>query len=481
MERMFLFDVPDKMIMDPVHGAIHLFNEEVKVIDHPLFQRLKYILQNDVVFMVFPGCSHNRFSHSLGTMHIAGRYFRKLTIEYLKKSSITELSSLQSKAIRYVYKCIRLAALLHDTGHSPFSHQFETVEAIQELYKDENFVHSIFSAINTEAIFGKMPQVIKHEHFSVRSAYHILDSIENDEIATEDVLYFMEGTQISPSDNLNLYGDTLIGIFLGKDWQNFVDAKTITAERAIKDFYTLLKNIISGELDADKMDYILRDSYFSGCNYGKYNIDHLINNLRVGYDFIRNEKQIINIKLSIAITEKGLGALEDFIYARFQLYHEVYNHKSVSGFRKLLSLSIKEVVERDGEIIKKYLSSIDYFQFFTDCFFWEKFREESQRNEKSFCNRILARKKLSYIKKIENSKDEEVRFACQKMNAKSDNGEVVYWKSSIKFSSINSFYNDIIVLTKDLTGKMQLQKISDVTDFFEKFNREEIYHLFKID
>lgn len=480
MEKIFLFDVPDKMIMDPVHGAIHLFDHEMSVVDHPLFQRLKYILQNDVVFMVFPGCGHNRFSHSIGTMHIAGRYFRKLTIEYLKKSKINELEDDQAEAIVYIYRCTRLAALLHDTGHSPFSHQFETVPKIQELYNEDGFIANLFANLNMEEIFGQTPSKIKHEFFSVRSSLEILHSVQDLPVDTVDVLYFMEGTKIKLSKKLSESGKAFISIFFKKDWENHLDTRFISVETAIKDLFDLLKNIISGELDADKMDYILRDSYYSGCNYGKYNLDHLINNLRVGYEIIWDNLKLKNLQLSIAINEKGLGALEDFIYARFQLYQELYNHKSVSGFRKLLTLAIEEVITEKEEEIKQSLSTNEQFAHFTDTFFWESFRSISKSNPSSISKKIVFRHKPNYITKLEKKNLQEVKFECQKIGSEKGK-EVVYWQSNIKFSSINEFYDDIKILAKDHNGNVSLKKITDVTDFFEKFKREEIYHLFTLE
>jgi HD superfamily phosphohydrolase len=246
-----------------------------------------------------------------------------------------------------------------------------------------------------------------------------------------------------------------------------------------------LKTFISGELDADKMDYILRDSYFSGCRYGVYNKDHLLNSLRIGYEPFMEKtndtKQIFDVQFSLAVLEKGVGALEDFIYARYQLYLELYNHKTVSGFRKLLTLSLEEVlsIEDNKNEVKCMLSNLDSFANFTDTFFWEKFREYAKNNCRSACYMLVNRVTLPYIGKRTNEVENDIKLLCQRLS-KTKNKKIDYWKSKIKFSDIDEAFNYIKVLVKQEDGTRKLKKIPRVTDFFAKFDRKDIYHLFEI-
>ena len=92
---------------------------------------------------------------------------------------------------------------------------------------------------------------------------------------------------------------------------------SITNDEVAIIFQHFFKTLISGELDVDKMDYLLRDSFHSGCKYGIYNLDHLLSTIRFGA--LKNPPW-----LGLAITEKGVGALEDFVYSRFQLYQHLY-------------------------------------------------------------------------------------------------------------------------------------------------------------
>lgn len=132
-----LFGIPDQLVMDPVHGGIPFFPHEELVVNHPLFQRLRWIVQNDITSIVFPGATHTRFQHSLGAMHIAGRLWKSMVRGYLADPKITRSSRItqeQGDSIRYFYFCIRLAALLHDTGHFPFSHQLEASSGIKKIF-----------------------------------------------------------------------------------------------------------------------------------------------------------------------------------------------------------------------------------------------------------------------------------------------------------------------------------------------------------
>ena len=117
--------------MDPVHGGIPLQKHEVAIVDHPLFQRLRFICQNDILSLVFPGATHSRFLHSVGAMHVAGRMFMALVENCLKQgNSNSGIATETLEAISYMHRLVRIACLLHDSGHSSFSHQFSRTPVI---------------------------------------------------------------------------------------------------------------------------------------------------------------------------------------------------------------------------------------------------------------------------------------------------------------------------------------------------------------
>lgn len=469
--------ISGKIIMDPVHGGIRFFEHEKAVINHPLFQRLRWIVQNDITSLVFPGASHTRFQHSLGAMHIAGRVWESIVGSYLIEAkklsgSITEA---QSGAIKYFGYCLRLAALLHDVGHFPFSHQIENSKKFKQLLGTKNIVEQFLAGLPFNLFLGGNPKHLAHEHFSVWCAYEILNTTKTETVDLHDVLCLMETTDIEPSKRFQ-DASALVLELLVIDRSELGTRSNAEMADVFKRFF---QTIISGELDVDKMDYLLRDSFFSGCKYGVYNLDHLLSTIRIGFNFTKQEKWV-----GLAVTEKGIAALEDFVYSRFQLYQELYSHKTVVGFKWLLGKALDEVLDEKQaySYAKDSLVDRNLFSYFTDTFLWEGLRAIASRQPKSASAQVLLRKQLSYISTKEGladyRKEEEVRHL-----EKTGLGKVVYFQSPIKFSKISDpqgRYAKIRVLKKSRDRKRRyLVGINESTDFFEKFHDLSITHFYQ--
>ena len=190
-------------IIDPIHDFVRARGAEIKVIDNPIFQRLRRIRQLSGAHLVYPGAQHTRFEHSLGVMHIAG-----LAAQALKEKGLINNDDIDN---------LRLAGLLHDIGHGPFSHLFE--EVLQRKKK------------------------ISHEDISK-------DLILRTEI----------GDLISKSGFNKKFITNLA----------FGDSK-----------YQFMNEIISGALSADMMDYLLRDGYFTGAEHAKIDHKRITQSLDV--------------------------------------------------------------------------------------------------------------------------------------------------------------------------------------------------------
>ncbi|MDE1829638.1 MAG: HD domain-containing protein [Thaumarchaeota archaeon] len=190
-------------IVDPIHGFINVYVNEVGIIDSPIFQRLRRIRQLAGAHLVYPGAQHSRFEHSLGTMHVAGQ----------ASSILAEKGHLDSDKI----ESLRLAALLHDIGHGPFSHLFE--EVLQKKRK------------------------ISHEKIG-----------ENIILKTE------------------------IGDIVSKGGfdKTFISKLAFGHSK-----YQFMNEVISGGLSADMMDYLLRDGYFTGAEHARIDFKRIINSLDV--------------------------------------------------------------------------------------------------------------------------------------------------------------------------------------------------------
>ncbi|KAF6243079.1 phosphohydrolase [Nitrosopumilus sp. b1] len=190
-------------IIDPIHDFIRINNTELQIIDNPIFQRLRRIRQLSGAHLTYPGAQHTRFEHSLGVLHIAGKAGIALS-----EKNILKQSDIQN---------LRLAALLHDIGHGPFSHLFE------EVMKEKS-------------------------------------KITHEEIGREIILKTSIGDTLSKS---------------GFD-KNFL-AQLAFGDSKLQ----FMNEIISGALSADMMDYLLRDGYFTGAEHAKIDHNRITQSLDV--------------------------------------------------------------------------------------------------------------------------------------------------------------------------------------------------------
>ena len=264
-------------IRDPVHGYIKVTEEERTIIDSLFLQRLRRIHQLAGAYMVYPGGVHTRFEHVLGTMHVAG----------LIAESIANKVGLHREQIQE----IRIAALLHDVGHGPYSHLFE------------------------EVLTEKTG--LTHEDISQRV---VLES---------DIKDILEKNGISSKKMSQLC--------VGK----------------LKN-HPFMNEIISGGLSADIMDYLLRDSYFTGVEYGKVDIHRVIDSLDVLDDHL-------------VLDQAALYAFEALLIARYEMFKAVYFHRTVRAAELMLAHSMaladEELRLTDISRIGRYLKLTDEVVF----------------------------------------------------------------------------------------------------------------------
>lgn len=257
----------NKIINDPVLGFISLpFASLYDIIQHRYVQRLTRIRQLGLSFFVYPGNTHTRFIHSLGAMHLTDEAIRCLKDKGIEISDEEHEATLQ-------------AILLHDIGHSPFSHALENV-----IIKD-----------------------IEHEEITIRMMRRM-----NEE----------------------------------------TNGKLELALKIFNNEYrrTFLHQLISSQLDMDRLDYLVRDSFFSGVREGSIGGERIIKMLNV-----KNDR--------IVIDEKGLYSAENFLIARRLMYWQVYLHKTTVATEKML----RQIIERAGGLCtsgKEKLNAASAFKFF---------------------------------------------------------------------------------------------------------------------
>lgn len=254
-----------KIFNDPIYGFIPIHNALIfDIIEHPYFQRLRRITQMGLSYLVYPGVNHTRFEHAIGCMHLMQK-----TIDVLKFKGV-KISKKESEALR-------IAILLHDIGHGPFSHTLE---------------HSLVS--------------VHHEAISLK---------------------FMEALNKEFNGKLSL----AIEIFKGEYERPFFN------------------QLIASQLDIDRLDYLKRDSFYSGVTEGNINSGRLITML----DVVDN---------NLVVDKKGIYSVEKFIVARRLMYWMVYLHKTSLAAESILVNILKRAKElsRSNNNIS-FSSSLNYF------------------------------------------------------------------------------------------------------------------------
>lgn len=268
-------------IKDPVHGTITLSAAETKVIDSRAFQRLRLIKQLGFSEFSFPGATHSRYIHSLGVCHIAGLAFE----------SIFKDHSFSTPEVRARFKqVLRLAAMLHDIGHGPLSHATE--EVMPKL-----------STLKIDAYKKRKPQKpldgkASHEDYTIKFLLdsHLTDILEK------------QFPDITP-----YHIATLIDRQLTVDDDFFMDKGL--------NYRTILSQLVSSEIDVDRMDYLERDAYFCGTNYGHVEMNWLLANFT--YHIKGNE-------VFLALDKRALYTFDDFLISRHHMYLMIYfHHKSI--------------------------------------------------------------------------------------------------------------------------------------------------------
>mgnify|MGYP000085339631 CR=1 FL=1 len=308
-----------KQIYDELHGYVNLTPTEEEIVNNPIFQRLRNILQLGLTYYIYPGATHTRFSHSIGVKHVVGKIG-----EILCKQGL-----LSSDEIRL----LRLAGILHDIGHYPLSHALE------------GFFLSL----------GKLG----HEKLGnvIIQKTTIGDYLKNEGYEPKEV------------------SDIIMGTHRNK----------------------LFNMILSSDVDADRLDYLLRDSMHTGVAYGNIDVERIVNTLTVDDEG------------NLAILRKGLESIENLYVARLHMYRSVYMHKSVIGFEMLLSKIYSILYEKMGPQEGVYgprelseMISSEEFVFFDDHYVFSlirKFRKDPRLNdvERKLVDMLLYRRPFKIV------------------------------------------------------------------------------------
>ncbi len=351
-----------KKIRDPIHKTIGLSELEIEIINTRAFQRLRNIKQLGLVNYVFPGADYTRFSHSIGVCHLSGQLYDAIH----KKNGKTRTNYEEKQKYR-------LAGLLHDIGHYPFSHAMD--EALESIYKDRS-----------EELAGlKIKKDSKRR--DAHSDPHIYTTqvkyLDHESVGREILLNDIEISEILSSWK-----------FKSKD---IYDIFTRNFESLPPD-----ANMISSDLDADRLDYLLRSAYHLGLPYGSADVEYILSQLEID-----NDKKI-------CLNSKAIRTIDHFLLCRYFDYSQVIYHKTVAGFEEVLKRIILFFVEETKikcsmeDVIQKikngeWYDFDDHYIFYLIKEYYNK--DETPPQIKLMMKSILLRKPPKEIIKLEYIRD----------------------------------------------------------------------------
>jgi HD superfamily phosphohydrolase len=273
-------DEPVFRIRCPVHGFIRFSENELEVIDHPLFRRLRFIRQLALTEYIYPGATHTRFEHSLGVMEVATRAFDRLASFHgaLLERTFCTVGGFEDKPLAKARQVLRLSALLHDVGHACFCHAAEEI-----IFKGST-----------------------HEHLTVCI---ITDKENKDFLGSVSEKHFFTGC----------------ADFVGKVIKGDLPPQL-----------QILGDLVSGEIDADRTDYLLRDSLHCGVEYGRFDYRRMIECLEL--------QEGEAGRLELALHQNGIHTFEALILARYQMNTQIYHHR----LRRIYDLYLREYIKAKG-------------------------------------------------------------------------------------------------------------------------------------
>lgn len=316
-------------VRDLVHGTILFTAIEEQIINHPLFQRLRHIKQNDVAFYVYPSLNTSRFEHVLGTCRVTGMMAENLTKSPRWGSYFKNLQSQLGIASEeeFIELC-RLYALLHDIGHLPLSHLFEMAVSSWGT----NYITTIEDWTNVVG-FKSL-----HEAFGAIIAKQIVQDIS-----------------------------------LSRPMQSVLTTLMTEKRLSFKNPLHLVQSLVASEIDADRTDFVQRDGRLAGGEYGNYDTKRLCDSV-----FIERDKR----GWFLAFSEKAITSIEALLHDRYRTHVWIHFHHRVVATKMLVIFLIQKAL--DQKIITKEHfdpTNTDVFSMRDDVWLWNMLRDMKANGE----------------------------------------------------------------------------------------------------
>ena len=401
-------------IRDPIHGAIVLEPAEVAVIESPFFQRMRRVKQLGFAELVFPGACHNRYLHSIGVMHLAGVAF-----DTALKGTEDWLPAAERQRLRRI---LRLAALCHDVGHAPLSHASEV----------------LFPSVAALAVPGlhesNPHRQARHEHYTLKL---MLDS----ELST------VIRAAYAPLGIAPEHAASLLHSGLERDGALEVGGRNL---------HGILAALTSSEVDVDRMDYLLRDSYYTGVKYGTFDHSWLLSHL--------TWHDSGNGNLHLAIEDRALYTFDDFLLSRYHMFLMVYFHYKVVCYDEML----RRFYDACPEAIA-VPSDPDAFLRYDDAAIHKTLADHA--HESVWAAGITATRPLELIaERWPHSQEDPVEAVCAKLEAEDVDHLLITSKGALsKYRGKADEGRRIFVRIQPRVGRARFMPLGEATKLFERY------------
>ncbi|MFH1047218.1 MAG: HD domain-containing protein [Patescibacteria group bacterium] len=415
-------------IRDPIHGTISFSERERQIVDHKYMQRLRHIRQLGLSYLVYPGATHDRFSHCVGAMHVVSRIWDRV----VETSGEVLRQHFEDFDLQYFRRILRLAGLLHDVGHPPLSHVSERfMPPMSELDLPDGWFSE--RQPNRQA---------KHEDYSVL-LIAALSKSKNSPLTRDEAqdIASLIHHDVTPSPAWEKrYGGPNSGRV---------------------GIHRLLRSFISGELDCDRMDYLLRDAYYTGVAYGTYDMDHLISNLGV------TEHQGTLVP---TIDSTAVRAFEDFLLARFHMFLQVYLHKTTVAFDRFLERAM--LTNEVGLIIP---GEADGYARLRDSTITERLFDAAEYSDNAWSVRLVNRIPPKMLFRSSNANAED-RAILERLTGALERAQVPYFQvDSRQYLSkcspiLGQGVSSNLLVRRKMFGHIAFEPVERYSELLNKYN-----------
>lgn len=477
-------------ILDPIHGLIQITEIEEYIINQRIFGRLRKVKQNTLLNYVFPGANHSRFEHSLGVMHLAEVIFHNSNenvkiarlknerysdnTDYIDAKSVYDFEK-DNKILLIRLQELRLAALLHDVGHGPTSHKFDDFTAdgsdlMLVLESDPDLFGEYLDLFRAYIKNRGLDKNIKHELVSCVFIISLIKTLKLYKNLTKESILIVE--EISIDNILKMIEPDFLP-----------DYEIMIGDGNFSDYFNSI--IASFPFDADRMDYLYRDSFYSGVKYGFFDQSRILTSLLPISK--KDERYTLGIKMS------GLDSVIRFIQSRNHLYNQVYFHKTNSATNSMLDFIFSDI---DDNVLKGIDKFTDYENFYCENsdehFFNSTLRKIFKKNSCSYCesvlNDLLNRKLWKRCYEKRENVTNFLQFGEKKFNeeklkiikAELKNEGIIIQENYCSNVGLKGFYNNEgKIKTKsviiDKKGKLIKNNWDSITDEMQFLNQTNIF------